>query len=170
MSGPYCCQIFMDRVLDILKPARNKSPSLMSRFSKTCCAICLAFFREIPLISASRSGSWSSIVNVSSPKACTILCASAFLIPLTCPDARYRSMAAAFSGGRISKESILNCSPYVEWVVQKPLRFSSSPSPTSGREPTAVNTQSSPAFSRSGSDRLRTVYPFSSLRYVMCST
>ena len=67
---------------------------------------------DIPLISASLSGSSSIILRVSCLNFLTILLARTSPIPLTIPEARYLSIPIIFSGIRISQLENLNCTSY----------------------------------------------------------
>ena len=70
----------------------------MFRLALTEAEISMAFFSEMPLTSASRSGSSSMIRMVSAPKRFRIREAKAAPMPLMAPEPRYLSTASSVCG------------------------------------------------------------------------
>ena len=109
--------------------------------------ILCAFSREMPLIVARRSGSFSRISKVRSPKASTIFSAVAARMPLTAPEERYFRSCPAVEGRLRSQSSARNWRPKEACTSQCPISRSSSPADSAGRTPTTVT--SSPSLFKS---------------------
>ena len=116
-------------------PNLSKNPTIChtSQFSIKLSDISNAFSFDIPLISASLSGSLLNICIVSSPNFLIILLANASPIPFTFPFAKYFSNAPNVCGINFSKVSTLNCLPYFLCSTKFPINFKLSPLPTNGR-------------------------------------
>ena len=126
-------------------PNFSKNPTIChtSQFSIKLCAISIALFSEIPLISANFSGLNLNIFMVSSPNFFFIFLAVASPIPLIVPFDKYLSNAPNVSGISFSNVSTLNCLPYSLCSTNLPVTFNVSPDFTNGKYPTTVVSSSS---------------------------
>ena len=126
-------------------PNLSKNPTIChtSQFSIKLSDISFAFFSDIPLTSASLSGSYLKICMVSSPNFFIILFAIASPIPFIFPFDKYLSKADKVLGIIFSKVSILNCLPYSLCSTNFPSSFKVSPIFMNGKYPTIVTSSSS---------------------------